>query len=143
MTEQDGQTAQDGTNLPCLVSLEREDLEKAPWRDDRLGRKDMAPTLTRLVQSQHGRPFVLSLDGAWGTGKTFFLKRWYEDLQDQEFQAIYFNAWEDDFHQDPLVAIVGQLVKHWRENDSRMSDVAKQNLVRLPALLPGEKPPFQ
>lgn len=80
------------------------------WRDDRLGRKAMASTLTSLVQHQT-YSFTVSLDGEWGTGKTFFLKRWQKQLQAKGFHAIYFNAWEDDFHADPLVAIVGQLVE--------------------------------
>ena len=32
----------------------------------------------------------------------------------QEFQAIYFNAWEDDFSDDPMIAISGQLSDNLR-----------------------------
>ena len=37
------------------------------------------------------------------------LKRWQRDLENQGFKAIYFNAWEDDFCEDPLLAVIGQL----------------------------------
>ena len=45
----------------------------------------------------------------------FLLKRWRQSLEKQEFQAIYFNAWEDDFCDDPLLAIMGQLSEHFSE----------------------------
>ena len=80
------------------------------WADDLLERAEMADKLTRYVCSRK-RPSVISLNGAWGTGKTFFLERWQKDLKKQKIQSIYFNAWEDDFRDDPLVAIIGQLTK--------------------------------
>ena len=80
------------------------------WTDDLLNRVEMADKLTRYVCSRE-KPFVISLNGAWGTGKTFFLERWQKDLQKKGARSIYFNAWEDDFCDDPLVAIIGQLTR--------------------------------
>ena len=79
-----------------------------PWADDALGRAKMAEKMTNLVWMQEDS-LVVSLDGDWGTGKTFLLKRWQADLEKEGFKSIYFNAWEDDFCDDPLVAIIGQL----------------------------------
>ncbi len=78
------------------------------WGDDKLERKKCADALTNLVAGQPG-PLVISLNGAWGTGKTFFLKRWQAQLEKNGFKSIYFNAWEDDFIGNPLVSIIGQL----------------------------------
>ena len=85
-----------------------------PWRDDVLGRKQIATRLTNLVRSQSA-PFVVSIDGYWGTGKTFLLKRWQKTLEKEGFRAIYFNAWEDDFCDDPLVAILGQMSEYFKD----------------------------
>ena len=85
-----------------------------PWSDDLLGRKQVAGRLTDLIRHQRV-PFVVSIDGYWGTGKTFLLKRWQRELEDKEFRSIYFNAWEDDFCDDPLVAIIGQLEDHFKD----------------------------
>ena len=68
----------------------------------------MAEKMTNLVWMQEDS-LVVSLDGDWGTGKTFLLKRWQADLEKEGFKSIYFNAWEDDFCDDPLVAIIGQI----------------------------------
>ena len=97
---------------PPLKVVERCIDAKDPWVDDVLDRKEIADRLTRIVEDQEV-PFVISVDGRWGTGKTFLLKRWQRDLENQRFQAIYFNAWEDDFSDDPLLAIIGQLSEHF------------------------------
>ena len=98
--------------LPALKIPEPEVNTKEPWHDDVLDRKEIADRLTTIVREQEV-PFVISVDGRWGTGKTFLLKRWQRDLEKQGFRAIYFNAWEDDFNDDPLLSITGQLSEHF------------------------------
>ena len=100
--------------LPALKIVEPEVNPNDPWCDDVLERKEIADRLTSIVRGQEA-PFVISVDGRWGTGKTFLLKRWAQELQNHGFEAIYFNAWEDDFNDDPLLAIVGQLSEHFNE----------------------------
>ena len=85
-----------------------------PWGDDFLKRQAVAERLTNLVATQEP-PLSISLHGEWGTGKTFLLRRWQRDLENQQFKAIYFNAWEDDFCDDPLLAILGQMSNAFRE----------------------------
>ena len=87
-----------------------------PWGDDVLDRKQIAEKLTNLIRDQSA-PFAISIHGNWGTGKTFMLKRWQKDLESHEFKAIYFNAWEDDFCDDPLLAIIGQLSEYFTESN--------------------------
>ena len=102
--------------LPALKIVEPEVDPENPWRDDKLDRRDIAERLTSIVRGQ-AVPFVISVDGRWGTGKTFLLKRWAQDLQNQDppWQAIYYNAWEDDFANDPLLSVTGQLSEHFKK----------------------------
>lgn len=102
------------TGMPVLKVPEPEVFAEDPWGDDLLGRAFLADKLAGVVEGQ-SQPFVVSLHGGWGTGKTFFLKRWRQDLENRGFRAIYFNAWEDDFCRDPLVAILGQMAEHLRD----------------------------
>ena len=98
-------------NLKKGLVLKQEEAEISPgqpWADDVLEREQIGTALTNLVSSETN-PLVIGLNGAWGTGKTFVLKRWQQALEENKYQSIYFNAWEDDFCDDPLVAIVGQL----------------------------------
>lgn len=114
MTEKIATQLESRTQLALKLS-EPEVVPDAPWGDDVLGRKDIASRLTKLIQNQK-EPFVISIDGGWGTGKTFLLKRWQASLKDQGVEAIYFNAWEDDFCDDPLLAILGQMSEHFKGN---------------------------
>ncbi len=103
-----------------------------PWTDDALDRQKIADRLTKVIEDQKA-PFVISLDGRWGTGKTFLLKRWQQDLVNSRYQAIYFNAWEDDFCEDPLLAIIGQLTEHFQEGKLKAM-AARIGEVALPIL---------
>ena len=94
-----------------------------PWHDDVLERGEIASRLMHLISDQSS-PFVISIHGAWGTGKTFMLKRWQKVLEGEGFKAIYFNAWEDDFYNDPLVAIIGQLSQYFK--DSKFGQIVNQ-----------------
>ena len=78
------------------------------WRDDALSRDRDASNLETLIVGQEG-PLTLCLDGAWGTGKTFFLRRFKSQWEANGGKALYFNAWEDDNLDDPLIALIGQL----------------------------------
>ncbi len=116
-----------------------------PWQDDELGRKQIAERLTYLIRNQQ-EPFVISINGQWGTGKTFLLKRWQKDLEKDQFRAIYYNAWEDDFCDDPLLSIIGQMSEQFKEGKvkelaKQVGQVAvqliKQNLISVPSKLTG------
>ena len=116
-----------------------------PWQDDQLGREQIAERLTNLIRNQR-EPFIISIDGQWGTGKTFLLKRWQKDLEKDQFRAIYYNAWEDDFCDDPLLSIIGQLSEQFKEGKfeklaKQVGQIAvqliKQNLIAVPSKLTG------
>lgn len=82
-----------------------------PWRDDELDRQKYVQPLLNLIMAEK-EPITVAFDGAWGSGKTFFLQRFRYDLETAGAQALYFSAWESDFVADPLVAIIGQLQRH-------------------------------
>ena len=113
----------DPKDVPKLKHLEADVSPEEPWQDDMLGRAKIAEKLTNLIRDQSD-PFVISIDGQWGTGKTFLLKRWQKDLEAEGFKAIYFNAWEDDFCDDPLLSIIGQLSEHFSEG--KLEEIAKK-----------------
>ena len=83
-----------------------------PWQDDKLAREDFGKDLTEIVRNE--KSITVSLHGGWGTGKTFFLQRWQQDLENQGKKAVYFNAWENDFADDPLAAITLNLAEQLR-----------------------------
>ena len=52
------------------------------------------------------------------------LRRWQKTLELDKWQAIYFNAWEDDFCDDPFLAMIGQLSEHFK--DDRFKELARK-----------------
>lgn len=82
--------------------------DDAIWEDDILGRKIVADHFSQIVGGQLG-PLTICLNGGWGTGKTFFLHRFVAQWRKDGGQALFFNAWEDDNIEDPLIALLGQL----------------------------------
>jgi predicted KAP-like P-loop ATPase len=81
-----------------------------PFKNDALGRRDLEPPLTQFVTQASGS-FVLALDASWGSGKTTFLEMWQVKLSEAGHACLYLNAWQNDFAQDPLIAIIGELTK--------------------------------
>ena len=59
--------------------------------------------------------YVLCINGAWGTGKTFFIRRWEASLEKKGYDVIYFNAWENDCGEDPLVSLATLIYKKTRD----------------------------
>jgi len=76
--------------------------------DDVLERKSISNQLSELVERIEN-PVVLALDDKWGSGKTFFLKRWvaaHTAENNGTATTIYFDAFENDYLTDPLVSII-------------------------------------
>ena len=96
------------------LQLKYEDLSHAAadavdlWSDDCLGRKETAENLESIVLSQNG-PIVIALNGKWGSGKTFFLDRFAKQYRGNKRTSVFFDAWQDDTLEDPLLAMIGQL----------------------------------
>ncbi|NWF63404.1 MAG: hypothetical protein HXY38_03775 [Chloroflexi bacterium] len=81
-----------------------------PFQNDQLERDKVADNLTLLAQSTT-QPFVISLQAPSGWGKTTFIKMWKAQMEVQGHICFYFNAWENDFVSDPLIAFVGEINK--------------------------------
>lgn len=81
-----------------------------PFANCQLGRARYAKILTKIVET-YSTGFVLAINSEWGTGKTTFVKMWEQQLINDKYHTSYFNAWENDFDTEPLIAILGELKK--------------------------------
>lgn len=76
-----------------------------------LERAETGKKLSELVEKIED-PIVIALDGSWGSGKSFFLKCWtgaHTNENDGKAKVIYFDAFQHDFLDDPLIALTGVL----------------------------------
>jgi len=104
--------------------------EDDPFANCKLERKVNAHILTNVV-STYADGFVLAINNEWGTGKTTFVKMWQHYLKNNGFNTIYFNAWENDFDNNPLVAIISELetLTNFKNKNTFKSVLAKAAVI--------------
>lgn len=123
------------------IDYDNTDLEKLK-EIDKLNRFQYVENLSILLENIEDS-FVLGLDAAWGYGKTFFVQMWKKHLEENDFPALYFNAWENDFSEDPFIAFISeisQLMKDDNEDKRKFLEKAKKlgwsiTKAGIPALL--------
>lgn len=107
-----------------------------PFSNCKLERKKYAAVLTSVVES-YADGFVLAINNEWGTGKTTFVKMWRQYLANEGFETLYFNAWENDFESNPLVAILSELKTLTGDKDkSTFKSLVKKGAVLTKNVLP-------
>ncbi|MFE0587817.1 KAP family P-loop NTPase fold protein [Pantoea vagans] len=82
---------------------------------DNMRRASHALNLTLfLVQKGKDDNYVLNLNAKWGTGKTYFLKRWVKEIE-QTYPTVYIDAWSSDHSSDPLLSVVSEVKNKLKE----------------------------
>jgi len=111
-------TSEHSIGTTQLTRFEPRVADDDPWHDDKLQRKRAADALAKLIKTQT-RPFVVALNGEWGTGKTFFLERWQKQMATElgSDNVIYYNAWKDDFFDDPLVPLLSSIMRSVKDDE--------------------------
>lgn len=80
----------------------------APFANDVLGREEHIKNMVTLIE-QSDEPVVVSINGAWGTGKTTYLRMMDAELRRRELRCVLYNAWENDYLSDPFPSIASEI----------------------------------
>lgn len=106
-------------------------------------RKDLALRFTQYLNTRDTKEhaFPVNLNGAWGTGKTFFVDNWKLLVEQQGHIGIKIDAWESDYLDDPLTIIIAEIIEQLkgRCNDLQFHEQEKKvanALVQLKSALP-------
>ena len=76
--------------------------------EDHLNRKKLAgQVLDTLLQQEHVK--VMSLNGGWGSGKTYFLDFMREYAESKGILFITHNVLENDYLDDPFLSIMAEI----------------------------------
>lgn len=101
---------------------------------DRLDRARYAKFLTNYLAIEgKQRNYVLNLNAEWGAGKTWFIKRWYMELE-QHYPTVYIDAWQQDFSDDPLLTVISSIIdqlKHIAGKENPIPEGMRQRLLGL------------
>jgi hypothetical protein len=81
---------------------------KELWAGDLYGRKEIADQFCGLLKTTR-QSTTIGVSAPYGYGKTFFLTRLREQIKAEGGWAIYVNAWEYDYLDNPLIAILDSL----------------------------------
>lgn len=92
---------------------------------DVLNRDEFVNQLIRLVEniSDNKTSTCFAIDGAWGSGKSFVLDMFEEQLsiiQSEEtfkdkYFIVHYNSWKYDYYEEPLIAIVSSIIAEIEE----------------------------
>lgn len=91
---------------------------------DQLNRADTAKFLTELAKLKKAG-YVLNLNCPWGTGKTWFLKRWLLTLQNQH-PVVYIDAWKYDHNDSPLLIILQHIIDALEKQSTRDKSLSEK-----------------
>lgn len=89
------------------------------FRNDKMKREHTIELFTDLISTVN-QPFTICLNAPWGGGKTTFIKMWEKYLEQNNYISLYFNAWENDFSNEPFVSIFSEI-------SMQLSDIATQD----------------
>lgn len=83
---------------------------------------EFADRLEKLIKRESkfvDDSLVISLNAAFGSGKSTFLKMWVNQLKQQSKQQIVveLNAWQDDYCGDPLISILSSMINSFNNKE--------------------------
>ncbi|MCP4984753.1 MAG: hypothetical protein GY928_01430 [Colwellia sp.] len=85
-------------------------LTKEKLSHDMLNRVSYAEYLTTYLKQYKNESYVFNINSSWGSGKTYFIKRWANSLKEKH-PVIYFNSWKFDHNNEPLILILSEIIQ--------------------------------
>lgn len=78
--------------------------------NDIFGRKNFYLKMLSVINNSPEHGMVIALEDRWGQGKTSFVKMMQAEINNtpefnDKLNAIYFDAYSNDFHEDPFIPI--------------------------------------
>lgn len=77
--------------------LQHNKLADVPTSEDKFGYEEFARAITKKISASMlmgATPLTIGIHGAWGTGKSSFLKLTQKELEKEGIRPIWFNAWK-------------------------------------------------
>lgn len=89
---------------------------------DHLSRQPYIDLLKSIIANQRedSSGYSFAIDGEWGSGKTWILNE-LETQLDSSYLIFHYNAWENDFYDEPLVAIISVMIEKLNQVISQKS----------------------
>ncbi len=94
------------------------------FKDDKLSRSSFCNLLEDYIETfaDLENPLCISINGRFGSGKTTMFRMWAESLQDK-YKVFYFNAWKNDFDDDPLSHLASNLLQSQEDTFKKLGSI--------------------
>ena len=94
---------------------------------DFLSRQPYLNLLKSIIENQKEQPtgYSFAIDGEWGSGKTWILQNLEKQLLEEKgnkYLIFHYNAWENDFYDEPLVAILSVMIEYLKKKKTRVKE---------------------
>ena len=89
-----------------------------PFEEDALNREEYAKILLQFFSNTE-ESLTLAINSGWGTGKTTFVLMLQQLLENEGFPTILFNAWENDYSDDALTSLIGEVLSEIKKYKSK------------------------
>jgi len=106
-----------------MKKLFKTDIVKEIKKDQLIYSSHFYERLKKIFIEDIEPPFSISIEGEWGTGKTFLMKLLMKELAKEEFPCIWFNPWEYETDNNVFLAFLQKLSQ---EFSSKFKGIIKQ-----------------
>lgn len=104
---------------------------------DYLSRQPYLDLLKSIISNQcnNSTGYTFAIDGKWGSGKTWIITELENQLVEDtknKYLIFHYNAWENDFYEEPLVALLSVMIEKLNKVTSQESlyEAAVDELLR-------------
>lgn len=97
-----------------------------------LGRGPFVSLLENIiVQKTNTREgFSFAIDGKWGCGKSWILKELEQKLELKNYLVIHYNCWENEYYDEPLVAILSVVIDKLNQIENKIKSQKKIQTIK-------------
>lgn len=99
------------------------------WKDDVLNRKQVAEDFSDIITKLNS-PLVVAINSEYGMGKSFFIRRWAEELRKKN-KVVFFDAWQCDFQKEPLIPFIDIILKEAFPENNQLKNYTKDMIKKL------------
>ena len=97
-----------------------------------LGRGPFVSLLENIIvqKTKAHDGFSFAIDGKWGCGKSWIIKELEKKLEPRYF-VVHYNCWENEYYEEPLVAILSVIVDKLNQLQETLPDDNKKSAVKI------------
>lgn len=94
---------------------------------DHLSRQPYLDLLKSIITNQcdNSKGYSFAIDGDWGCGKTWIINELENQLTEEKenkYLIFHYNAWENDFYDEPLVALLSVMIESLKEHKKSIKE---------------------